>query len=155
MKAYSLDLRIRVVEAVDRQVGSQGEVAGLFGVSRTFVKKLLRQRRETGEVAPRPHGGGPQPKLDEKKRERLRAYVLRTKNDASLAEVQHYVAQRFKVRVSEATVSRVLQHLDLPRKKRWWRANGMRQSGQRSARRLRLWISGGSFLWMKPARIRP
>ena len=112
-----MDLRTRVVEAVDRQVSSQGEVAGLFGVSRTFVKKLLRQRRETGSVAPRPHGGGHQPKLDEKKRERIRAYLLETKNDASLAELRHYGAQRLKVMVSEATVSGVLQQLDLPRKK--------------------------------------
>jgi transposase len=52
MKAYSVDLRTRIVEAVDREVGSQGEVAALFGVSRTLVKKLLRQRRETGSVAP-------------------------------------------------------------------------------------------------------
>ena len=58
MKAYSVDLRTRIVEAVDRQVGSQGEVAALFEVSRTLVKKLLRQRRETGSVGPKPHGGG-------------------------------------------------------------------------------------------------
>lgn len=117
MKAYSLDLRTRIVEAVDRQVGSQGAVATLFGVSRTFVKKLLRQRRETGQVAPKAHGGGHRPKLDGKRREALRTYIREVQDDASLAEVQAYVARRFKVVVSEATVSRVLQSLGLPRKK--------------------------------------
>jgi transposase len=53
MKTYSLDLRTRVVEAVGRQVDSQGEVASLFGVSRTWVKKLLCQQRESGSVAPK------------------------------------------------------------------------------------------------------
>jgi transposase len=122
MRASSVDLRTRVVAAVDRQVGSQGAVAQLFGVSRTFVKKLLRQRRETGSVAPKSHSGGHPPKLAEKQREVVRSYVQEQKNDASLAEVQHYVKRRLKVSVSPSTVSRVLQNLDLPRKK-----NGGRQ----------------------------
>ena len=117
MKTYSLDLRARIVEAVDRHVGSQGEVAALFGVSRTFVKKLLRQRRETGSVAPKPHGGGHPPKLDNKKREAVRSYILAGQADASLGEVQRYVARRWKVGISEATVSRLLARLGLPRKK--------------------------------------
>ena len=49
MRAYSEDLRVRIVDAVDRHVDSQGKVTALFGVSRTFVKKLLRQRCETGK----------------------------------------------------------------------------------------------------------
>ena len=117
MKAYSLGLRTRIVEAVDRQVGSQGEVAALFGVSRTLVKKLLRQRREMGSVAPKPHGGGYPPKLTVQKGEAVRAYILEVKNDASLAEVQTYVARRWKVGLSQASVSRLLARLGLPRKK--------------------------------------
>ena len=117
MKTYSLDLRTRIVEAVDRHVGSQGEVAALFSVSRTFVKKLLRQRRETGSVAPKPHGGGQPSKLDAKKEGTVRSYILEGKNDASLMEVQAYVARRWKVGLSGATVSRLLTRLGLPRKK--------------------------------------
>jgi transposase len=117
MKTYSLDLRTRVVEAVDRHVGSQGEVAALFGVSRSFVKKLLRQRRETGSVAPKPHGGGHPAKLDAKKREAVRSYMRDGKEDASLVEVQRYVMRRWRVGISEATVSRLLASLGLPRKK--------------------------------------
>jgi transposase len=107
MKAYALDLRTRIVEAVDRHLGSQGEVAALFGGSRSVVKKLLRQRRETGSVAPKPHGGGHTPKLMAQKGEAVRAYILDVKNDASLAEVQTYVARRWKVGLSQATVSRL------------------------------------------------
>ena len=117
MRAYSVDLRTRSVEAVDRSLGSQGDVASLFGVSRTFVKKLLRQRRETGRITPKPHGGGHTPKVTVKQEEALRAYILDGKNDASLAEVQTYVARRWKVGISQATVSRLLARLGLPRKK--------------------------------------
>ena len=116
MKAYSLDLRTRIVAAVDRHVGSQGEVAALFGVGRTLVKKLLRQRRETGSVAPKRHGGGP-PKLDAKKAGAVRSYILEVKKEASLVEVQAYVARRWKVGLSGATLSRLLARLGLPRKK--------------------------------------
>jgi transposase len=117
MRAYSLALRLRMVEAVDRQVGSQGAGALLLGVSRTLVKKRLRQRRETGSVAPKPQGGGHRPKLAGKRREVVRTYLLEDKNDASLAAGPPSVERGLKVVVRQATVSRVLQSLGLPRKK--------------------------------------
>ena len=127
MQTYSLDLRIRIVEAVDRHVGSQGAVAALCGVSRTLVKKLLRQRRETGSVAPQPPGGGQPPKLDTQKEEAVRAYMLGVKNAASSAEVQAYVARRWQVGLSAATLSRLLARLGLPRKETL-RGQGARRS---------------------------
>jgi len=117
MKAYSIDLRTRGVEAMDRQVGTQQEVATLFGVSCTFIKKLLRQRRETGSLAPKPHGGGQVAKLEEGHREQVHAYILHTRNDATVDEVHAYVVTTLRRAVSRATVGRVLQSLDLPRKK--------------------------------------
>lgn len=117
MKAYSLDLRTRVVEAIDRRVGTHQTVATRFGVSCTFVKKLLRQRRETGSLAPKPHSGGHAAKLTKERREQVRAYVLRTQNDATVSEVHAYVVTTLQMPVSRATVGRVLQGLDLPRKK--------------------------------------
>ena len=125
MRAYSLDLRTRVVEAIDRRVGTQPAVATLFGVSCTFIKKLLRQRRETGTLAPKPHGGGQVARLAEAEREHVRAYILQTRNDATVSEVHTYVAMTLGRRVSRATVGRVLQSLDLPRKKN---ASGQRAS---------------------------
>jgi arginine repressor len=47
----------------------------------------------------------------------VRRYILKKRNDATLEEVQAYVASQVGVAVSQATVSRVLQRLDLPRKK--------------------------------------
>jgi transposase len=61
--AYSTDLREKIVRAYDEGLGSQRAVADLFGVSRSFVEKLLRRRRLTGEVAALPHGGGRKPLL--------------------------------------------------------------------------------------------
>src|SRR5436853_6994827 len=117
MRAYALDLRTRVVGAVDKQIGTQKEVASLFGVGCTFIKKLLRQRRESGTLAPKSHGGGHGAKLAGPQREVVRSYIVGEQNDATLEEVQAYVASKLGVEVSQATVSRVLQSLDLPRKK--------------------------------------
>ena len=53
MRALSLDLRERIVAACDRGGHTRQQVAGLFGVSVFTVKKLLRQRRQTGSIASR------------------------------------------------------------------------------------------------------
>src|SRR5207245_9654418 len=105
MRAYSLDLRTRMVGAVDKQIRTQKEVASLFGVGCTFIKKLLRQRRESGTLAPKSHGGGPVPKLAGPQREVVRSYIVREQNDGTLEEVQEYVASKVGVEGSKGTGS--------------------------------------------------
>ena len=56
---YSLDLRERVVAAVDAGEGTQPQIATRFAVSLGWVEKLLRQRRRTGHIAPLGHRGEP------------------------------------------------------------------------------------------------
>lgn len=95
----------------------QQTVADLFGVSYAYVKKLLRQRRETGSVATKPHGGGHPAKLTPAQAARVQGYIEQTANDAAVDEVQAFIRRRLKVEVSRATAGRVLQLLALPRKK--------------------------------------
>ena len=117
------------------------------------MKKLLRQRRETGSVAPKPHGGGQPPKLDAKKEEAVRSYMLDVKNEASLAEVQTHGARRWKVGLSEATVSRLLASLGLPRKKAPWPVNATKPNGRPFARAWPPWTRGSLSLWMRRAQV--
>ena len=42
MAPYSLDLRQKVIQAYEHGVGSQRQVAELFGVSRGFVEELFK-----------------------------------------------------------------------------------------------------------------
>jgi transposase len=63
MAAYSLDLRERIVEAVERRISSKRKIAELFGVHESFLYKLWRQKRDRGDLAPLPHGGGAEAKL--------------------------------------------------------------------------------------------
>jgi transposase len=117
MKAYSVDLRQRVVALVDAGEHTQGAVAKLLGVSRRFVSKLLRQRRELGHFSARAHGGGAKAKLSASDHEWLQASVL-AQPDATLAELAQALQARGCPAVSAATLCRTLAALDLPRKKR-------------------------------------
>jgi transposase len=56
MNAYSKDLRMSVLAAVDRGT-TYADVSSLFGVSLATIGRYARRRRETGEVAPRPSPG--------------------------------------------------------------------------------------------------
>ena len=117
MKPYSLDLRQKIVRAYDQKLGSQRALAALFGVSHAFLEQLLRRRRATGALAPRPHGGGRQPRCD-LAAQRLVRQLVHEQPDATLAELCAQLQQRRGLRVSVATMSRLLKRLGLPRKKR-------------------------------------
>ena len=52
MKAYSMDLRTKIVESVRRGV-SKSETARRFGVSRSTVKRYVKQLDEQGSLAPK------------------------------------------------------------------------------------------------------
>jgi transposase len=117
MRAYSLDLRQKVVAAVERGDSTIEEVAASFGVGQTFVKKMLRQHRETGDLNPRPHGGGHVPRLSAKHLKLLSAEVAR-RPDKTVEALREHLHERAKVSVSAPTVSRALSRLDLPRKKK-------------------------------------
>ncbi len=117
MQAYSLDLRQRVVRAYEEGGDSIAEVAEQFGVSLGFVKKMLRQWRATGDLTPRPHGGGKPASLSEKLRQKLRGKV-RAESDITLVELQDFLVAEERTSVHVATISRALKELNLPRKKR-------------------------------------
>jgi transposase len=51
MDAYSLDLRLKVLGAVDRGIPRK-EVARTFGVSMPTLERYLRRRREGAELDP-------------------------------------------------------------------------------------------------------
>jgi len=58
MKAYSEDLRRKIVDALKRGM-TKSEAAGLFGVSLSSVKRFARIDRQGGSLAPRKPPGRP------------------------------------------------------------------------------------------------
>jgi transposase len=117
MKAYSLDLRQKVLAAALRGDRTIREVADSFGVGTTFVDKVLALHRAGEDLAPRPHGGGYPARLLPRHEKMLRSQVRRRK-DATLEELRSHLEEQAGLAVSAATVSRALTRLDLPRKKK-------------------------------------
>jgi len=107
-----MDLRQRVVAAYQNGEGTQAELAETYGVSVAWIEKLLRMKRETGSIAPKPHGGGQRPKISGKKAKRLREIVEETP-DATLEEL----LDKCGVDGSIMCVFRALKRMGITRKK--------------------------------------
>lgn len=56
MKAYSLDLRTRVLDAIDLSM-ARSRAVQVFQVSLSSIKRWLLQRQQTGSLAPKPRPG--------------------------------------------------------------------------------------------------
>ena len=115
MKPYSEDLRWRVVRAVARGT-PRADVAGRFEVSVPTIERWLRQRRETGGLAPKPVPGPVAVKTDAllvAMPERMAEHA-----DATLAEQCSWWREASGAEVSTATMRRALTRLGWTRKKR-------------------------------------
>jgi len=104
-KAYSLDLRERVARMVDGG-HSRRAAAAHFGVSISFVVKLMRGYRATGSLAPGRVGGRRHAKLDPH-RGFLLAQVAQ-RDDITMPELAAELAAATGVRADPASLSRWL-----------------------------------------------
>ena len=111
MRAYSMDLRVRVLEAAE-DGETTAELADRFAVSPAWVRRLQQRRRETGAVAPRAARHGPPPSWG--------AYAgrlrdeLRQQPDATLAELR----DRLGLAAALSTLWRAVAALRLTVKKK-------------------------------------
>jgi transposase len=116
MKPLSLDLRRRIVAAYERGEGTQAQIAQRFGVGQASVERLVRLKRETGALDPKPHAGGTTARITEADRDAL---IETFAQEPDLR--QEDLAERFTAQgrsVSRATVGRSLKRLRITRKKR-------------------------------------
>lgn len=117
MRPYSLDLRQRIVDAYHRGENSVRGLAERFEVSPTTVQNYLNLERSTGDIAPLPHGGGVDPKIDQAGLQTVRALV-EEKNDRTLDELIEQYGRLHSVQVSRTTMFRAVQRAGLTRKKK-------------------------------------
>jgi transposase len=116
MKPYSKDLRLKVLEAVDRGMPRRREVAEVFGVSMPTIKRWLKRRRETGEVQAKPNPGPPARKGVAL--EQALPSQLRSNPDFTLEEHRELFEETHGISVSTASIGRAFERLGLPLKKR-------------------------------------
>ena len=117
MRAYSTDLRQKIVMAYESGEGTLDDMASIFEVDRRTVSRLLHRSRQGLGLSPKPLGGGYPAILDEKGLDLLRQRVAQ-QPDATLEELAAYLKKRARVDMHLSTVCRVLQKLGLPRKKK-------------------------------------
>jgi transposase len=113
MVTLSNDLRVRIVAAYDRGDGTRQQIANRYNVSLGMVKKLLQQRRQTGDIAPRHCYSGRKPKITLKHQQRLKRLVDK-QPDMTLAELRAAIG----VPCTLPAIHYVLLRLDLSLKKR-------------------------------------
>ena len=112
MEAFSMDLRERVIAAYDRGDGSTRQLSEVFGVSRAWISKLLRLRRERGSIAAVEYRRGPKPKLTDKHIDRV-CELLAEEPDLTLDEVR----RRLRLPVSVPVLCTTLKRIGFTRKK--------------------------------------
>ena len=116
-KAYSLDLRGKILEACLQKEGSHAELAKRFKVSLSTIKRIKRRYQETGEVVLYIHHAGRKTVLASQGYEKLKGLVEACP-DRTLEELSRlYEAQEGK-RLSLSTLYRILKRLNLGHKKK-------------------------------------
>lgn len=118
MKAYSLDLRQKIIDVYQTEEISQRQLAARFNVALSFIVKLLKQYRTTGEIAPKPFNGGVKLKLSPENLIVL-TNLIENNNDATLDELCQMLEARIGVNISRATMGRMTQRLQLTMKKKF------------------------------------
>ena len=119
MNAYSKDLRLRVLAAVDRGMPRK-EVVRTFGVSIATIGRYIRRRREDMDLAPRPSTGRTPTILANLQQKRALWKQLEENDTATLKRHCEIWQERQGARVSISTMSRAIRKLGWSRKKDRW-----------------------------------
>lgn len=128
MKAYSLDLRQKIVDTYAEGNISQRQLAKQFRVALSFIEKLLKQHRETGNIAPKVRTEQTPTKLNESQLTILEQ-IVKANNDATLDELRYQLEQKTGVLIGRSTVDRMLTKLNLTVKKKHYTLQKKRVSG--------------------------
>jgi transposase len=114
MKPYSLDFREKIVSAIEKSESSFRETAQRFSVSKSYVQKLVAQKRTEGHLIPQKQGGSVSPVMEYKAQ---LLEIFEQQRDATLAEYCELLFDKTGLWVSQSTMCRTFQRLGLPRKK--------------------------------------
>ena len=115
--SYSEDLRRRVIAAWEAKEGSQRHLAQRFKVRLSFVRNLLRQYRQNGEIEAKQRGGYQKPTIQNEHLSLIKSWV-EEKNDLLLSELCDRLAESTGIRISISTMHRAVEKLNLRCKKK-------------------------------------
>jgi transposase len=116
MKPYSTDLRSKILKTKNNTNESIQQLAVRFQVSYSFVHRLLKRYETTQSLEPRPHSGGKPPLVNAQQLNQV-SQLVEEDNDATLQQLCDRVEEKTRIKVSVPTMCRLLQKLNLTRKK--------------------------------------
>ena len=108
MKAYSIDLRKRVLATYDSGKYSLKQIATQFQVTTRWIQKLRQQREQEGSIAPRPQNQGRKPAFRGANLEQLNNFVEENP-DSTLEEMKEHFSG--KVNCSIVAIHNALKSL--------------------------------------------
>jgi transposase len=120
MNAYSKDLRLKVLSAVERGVPRR-EVAQLLGISISTISRYVKLKTSGRQIAPRPSPGRKAKILSSPAHKRALWRQLEENDTATLEEHSEMFEGERGVSVSVATMSRAVRRLGWTFKKGRWR----------------------------------
>ncbi|MEM9446560.1 MAG: IS630 family transposase, partial [Verrucomicrobiota bacterium] len=101
MKAYSKDLRDKVIQALEGGM-SQSQAAHNFGIKRTTVWQYWKRYKQKGEVYYKQHGGHLQSKLHTYKKELIK--WIKQSPGMTLEQMRERLDEQYKLSISQATL---------------------------------------------------
>lgn len=115
-KAFSKDLRERVVDAYKNGIGTISEIAELFSLGKSTVEKYLSIFRNTGDLTPGKSTGRP-PVLNEQHLSIIKKIVL-SAPDQRLQDYCIAFEKTTGMKIAKSTLWDACEFLDIRRKKR-------------------------------------
>ena len=131
MRAYSEDLRKKIVAAIERGM-SKAQAARTFDVSLSSVKRYSKTAREGGSLEPRKSPGRPR-KANEKARALLEEDV-EERPAATIPQRRRFLEHMTATTLSDSTVRRLMRRMGFSQKNgqwgRWNETNSQEQPGR-------------------------
>ena len=117
MKPYPVGFRAKIIEVWQKDQLSIRKLAKHFKVSQSFVQKLIKQYKETGDLRPLQQGGSCPSKINNEQIVDL-VEIIEENNDATLVELCELLSEKVGVKVSKSTMGRITNKLNYTLKKK-------------------------------------
>ena len=115
-RPLSIELRLKIVDAYERKIGTIDEIADIFGISPRSVHRYLYLHRKNKDLSPKHHPGRP-PILTDENLLIIKNIIL-SKSDGTLQEYCDAFKNRTGIEVTFVTIHNACKKLNIRRKKR-------------------------------------
>ena len=113
--ALPIPLRERIVDAYNEK-GGYHRIAQQFSVGVSSVQRYVEQAKNQNSLEPKPHNGGPPPKILPEQHDELEKFVMQ-RADWSIPELTEAWASEKKIKIATSSFSRALNRANLTYKK--------------------------------------